>query len=91
MAGRMSRYLAGAARSQNRFHRVTHWLAKMRERGLQEGLLGGSRPWMVVGAVTWTMRLIYLASHRRPMVVYRGKLGKGESLTVIEHPPGWRP
>lgn len=88
---RVSRYLAGAARSQQRFHRFSRWLNELRERGIRDGFLGGSRPWMAVGVVTWSMRLIYLASHRRPQVVYQGRLKKGETVTIIEHPAGWRP
>jgi hypothetical protein len=88
---RVDRYLAGAARSQQRFHRFSRWLSELRERGIRDGFLGGSRAWMAVGALTWTMRLVYLAAHRRPQTVYRGRLKKGESVTVIEHPAGWRP
>ena len=89
--GGASRLLLGAASSRRRLSGLSLWLAKLRERGLRDGFLGGNRAWMAVGLVTWTMRLVYIASRHRPEVVYAARLKKGESITIVEHPPGWRP
>jgi hypothetical protein len=86
-----SRVLLGAARSQRRISGFSLWLAKLRERGLRDGFFGGNRAWMAVGVVTWTMRIVYIAAHHRPEVVYAARLKKGESITIVEHPAGWRP
>jgi hypothetical protein len=89
--GGASRVLLGVARSQRRVSAVSTWLARMRERGLRDGFLGGNRAWMAIGILTWAMRFIYLATHRRPEVMYAARLRKGETITIIEHPAGWRP
>jgi hypothetical protein len=86
-----SRALLGLTRAERRISGLSLWMAKLRERGLRDGFFGGSRPWMAVGVVTWAGRFIWLAVRHRPEVVYTTRLKKGESITVVEHPAGWRP
>jgi hypothetical protein len=83
-AGARSR--RGDARAPGRFA-----LATLRSRALREGLLGGNRRWLAIGALTWSVRLVHLAVQRRPETLWRGRIRKGEGLIVVEHPPGWRP
>jgi hypothetical protein len=56
-------------------------LARLIRRGLQRGLLGGSRAWLIAGAMAWVVRAV-----RRPEseLVYRTKLEAGQQL-VIDH------
>ena len=52
--------------------------------GLSKGLVGGSKPWLVVGAVAGGIRLLRRMAAREPEVVYCEKLEPGERL-VISH------
>jgi hypothetical protein len=58
--------------------------------GLRRGLLEGSRPWMVLGALAGLMRLLGRMKASDPEVVYCEELGQGESI-VISHLPSVRP
>lgn len=51
-------------------------------RGVRDGLLGGRRPWLVAGAVVWTLRLVRRLAGRRPELVTRETLKAGDSITV---------
>jgi hypothetical protein len=90
-SGGGARILLGVARSQRRASSVSLWLARLRERGLRDGFLGGNRVWMAIGILTWTMRVLHLATRRHPEVMYATRLRKGETITIVEHPAGWRP
>jgi hypothetical protein len=70
---------------RRRFSRVAIKLAEYRSRGLREGLVGGSRKWMVVGGVAWTLRLLSFLFNPKPQVVYRTKLDYGESIVLTQH------
>lgn len=85
------RALLGISRTERQLTGLALRMARLRERGLRDGILGGSKPWMVVGIVTWAARLLVLAVRHRPEVVYTARLKQGETLTIVEHPPGWRP
>ena len=52
--------------------------------GFRKGLLGGSRPWLVVGAAAGGIRLLGRMARRESRVVYCEKLEPGERL-VISH------
>ena len=54
-------------------------------RGLWDGLIGGSRLWMVLGGFAATVRLYKKVSGREPKVVYCEELRPGQTL-VISHP-----
>lgn len=56
-------------------------------RGLWNGLVGGSRFWMVVGGAAAAVRLMQRLSGREPKIVYAEKLEPGQTL-VISHPMG---
>jgi len=50
--------------------------------GLFRGLLGGSRLWLVLGAVAVGFRTIARMARREPDVVYSEPLQPGQSLVV---------
>lgn len=55
-----------------------------RQRGLYEGLLGGSRRWLVLGGLAWGFRALAWAVHRDERVLYRERLRPGEQLVITE-------
>jgi len=57
-------------------------LRQLRRASFDRGFLGGSRPWIVVGALLWAARGLRIATRRQTGVVWRGALAEGESLTV---------
>ena len=59
-------------------------LAYLRARALSRGFLGGSRFWIGLGAVVWTIRLCQWLVRPETEVIYREPLGRGESV-VIRH------
>lgn len=59
----------------------------LRSRGLREGFLGGSRPWMVLGAIGWLIRAYQWAAKREPEVVYQAELQPGETLVLSRETP----
>ena len=52
--------------------------------GLRKGLLGGSRPWLVLGGVAAGLRVLRWIAGSEPEVVYSEKLEPGETV-VIAH------
>lgn len=50
----------------------------------RRGVLGGSRPWLVMGGVALGLRVLRKVTGSEPEVVYSEELGPGESL-VIAH------
>ena len=63
-------------------------LAFLRARALNRGLLGGSRMWVGVGAVVWTIRLFQWLNRTETTVIYRDRLGPGEAVVIRHQPPG---
>lgn len=62
-------------------------LARMLLRnGFRRGVLQGSRPWLVAGAVALLMRLFQRAAAREESVVYREELLPGQTLTIANQP-----
>ncbi len=59
-------------------------LKRLVRNGLRRGLLGGSRPWLVVGAGAFALRLVVRALRKSPELVFSEKLRVGEQL-VISH------
>lgn len=52
--------------------------------GFRKGLIGGSRPWLILGAVAGGARLLGRMARREPEVVYCEPLEPGQRL-VISH------
>jgi len=65
-------------------------LRQLRRASFDRGLLGGSRPWVVVGAVLWAARGLRIATRRQGGVVWRGVLAEGETITVRARTGGRR-
>jgi hypothetical protein len=63
------------------FERLTAALVR---RGFREGLLGGSGPWLAVGAVAWLAR--FLARRPERSVVVE-EIALGETIIVTSVPP----
>jgi hypothetical protein len=51
-------------------------------RGLTKGLLGGSRPWLVVWLVLFGLKILRRIAGSKPEVVYSEVLGEGETLVI---------
>ena len=56
-------------------------------KGWREGILGGSRPWLIVGGAALAIRLLQRAAEREPVVVFRQELPVGETLTIAHELP----
>jgi hypothetical protein len=52
-------------------------------RGFDRGLLEGSGPWTVVGALALLMHLGGRAMHRQPETVFSRRLPAGETFEVV--------
>jgi hypothetical protein len=61
-------------------------LAYLRARALSKGFLGGSRFWIGLGFVVWTIRFFQWLGRRETEVVYREALGAGHSVTIRHSP-----
>ena len=55
--------------------------------GWREGILGGSRPWLIVGGAALAIRLLQRAAERERVVVFRQELPVGETLTIAHELP----
>jgi hypothetical protein len=63
------------------FERLTAGLVR---RGVREGLLGGSGPWLAIGALSWLVRFLMRRPERSVVVE---ELALGESILVTSVPP----
>jgi hypothetical protein len=59
-------------------------LDTVRRRGLSEGVLGGSRVWLVAGGLAWAVRAVGWAVRRDEKVVFRARLKAGQQLLISE-------
>lgn len=57
-------------------------ISGLRSLALRRGLLGGSRPWMIVAGVLWGLRLLRRASGRRPELLAVERLKPGQTLQI---------
>jgi hypothetical protein len=64
-------------------------LAYLRAKALSRGFLGGSQLWLAIGGVVWTVRLFQWLTRPETSVIYRDRLGSGESIVIrhLEPPP----
>jgi hypothetical protein len=51
-------------------------------KGWREGVLRGSRPWLIAGGAALAIRLLQRAAERERVIVYREELPVGETLTI---------
>jgi len=61
-------------------------LYEIRRLAFKKGLIGGSRPWLILGVAAWTIRAVFWALRPDPTVSSRTKLSVGETL-LIRHEP----
>lgn len=59
-------------------------LETARRNGIDQGLLGGNRRWLVLGAVAWAVRAVGWAVRRDEQLLYRERLRPGQQLVVTE-------
>ena len=62
-------------------------LGYLRARAFSSGFLGGSRLWIVIGAVVWTIRFFQWLVRPETEVIYRDQLGPGQSVTIRHGDP----
>jgi hypothetical protein len=64
-------------------------LGYLRARAMSSGFLGGSRMWIGIGAVVWTIKFFQWLVRAETEVIYREPLGAGQSVTIrhAEPPP----
>lgn len=61
-------------------------IPKLVKRGLRKGLIDGSKPWLVVGAVGGVLHLAKRLATPTEHVVYSEKLSPGEGLLITHFP-----
>lgn len=59
-------------------------LSRLRRIGFRKGVLGSSRPWMVLWVTATAFRLLRRVTSRKPQTVYCEELKVGETV-VIAH------
>jgi hypothetical protein len=62
-------------------------LSYLRARAVSAGFLGGSRFWIGLGAIVWTIRFCQWLVRPETEVIYREKLGSGQSVTIRHNDP----
>lgn len=63
-------------------------LAHLRRAALRRGLVGGSWPWLAVGALTWGVFALRYATRKPAAAVWRGSVGDDEIIEVVTRTPG---
>jgi hypothetical protein len=58
---------------------MTRWLFRT---GIRRGLVGGSRPWMIVAMVAGSIRLFNRFRGEGPEIAYREELEPGQTLVI---------
>lgn len=62
-------------------------LGYVRRQAIRRGVMGGSRAWLILGAVAWGFRLFRrVASTRRLRAVLTEELRPGESVLITHLP-----
>ena len=57
-------------------------LAYLRARATSSGFLGGSRMWIGIGVVVWTIKFFQWLTRAETEVIYREPLARGQSVTI---------
>lgn len=63
-------------------------LESLTRRGIQRGLIGGSRAWLWVGVGAGTLRLLRRLMAEEPEVLWRAAVEPGEKLVIKVREPG---
>lgn len=66
-------------------------LDNLRRLGFDRGVLGGSRPWLVVGGAAWGLRAIQRARRPEPETLLLEVLEPGETILVSHSGPPLTP
>ena len=61
-------------------------LGTLRRQSIRKGLFGGSRAWLLVGGLAWSLRALQVALRTSPERVYRGELEVGQTLVITNRP-----
>src|SRR5512143_972061 len=61
-------------------------LAYLRARAMSSGFLGGSRMWIGIGFVVWTIRFFQWLTRAETEAIYREPLGPGQSVIIRQGP-----
>lgn len=62
-------------------------LATARRYGIERGLFGRSRLWLVIGVAAWAIRALRWAWRPAPAKVFGGQLSEGESIVITQLAP----
>jgi hypothetical protein len=62
-------------------------LAYLRARAFSRGFLGGSQLWLAIGIVVWVIRFFQWLTRPETAVIYRDRLGPGQSIVISHHEP----
>lgn len=56
-------------------------------KGWREGILKGSRPWMIIGGAALAIRLLQRLADRERVIVHTEELSVGETMTIAHESP----
>jgi hypothetical protein len=64
-------------------------LPYLRARSATKGFLGGSRGWVAIGLVVWTVRFFQWLTRPETGVIYRDRIQPGQNIQIVhlEAPP----
>jgi hypothetical protein len=57
-------------------------LAYLRARAMSSGFLGGSRMWVGIGFVVWSIKFFQWLTRAETQIIYRENLARGQSVTI---------
>jgi hypothetical protein len=66
-------------------------LKRLARTGLRKGVLGGSRPWLLVGVTAFGLRLLGRVVRNEPEVLYCDELSPGGAVLVTLRDDDGRP
>ncbi len=62
-------------------------IEKMNRLGIDRGLFAGSRVWLFVGTIAWTVKAVRWVSNREKPVVFQGMINPGDRLLITATNP----
>jgi hypothetical protein len=63
------------------------FMRRLRTQGIERGILGGSRTWIVLGTIAWGLRGLRWALRRDEQVLFQEVLRPGEQLIISTRTP----